>query len=80
VAKKTQMKVLELKVVRYDTLKNAKLFQDTFDKVSYGDACFTLVGPSQLIYELIDMEDKSLAPLIQELSEVPSGVYVALDG
>jgi hypothetical protein len=76
----TSMKILDFKVVRFNTLKNAELFQDSFSSVSYGDAVFTLVGPGQLIAELKDMKDKSLAPLVKELEQVPAGVYVALDG
>lgn len=77
---KSKMKVLELKVVRFNTLKNADLFDGTFDSVSYGDAAFTLVGSAVLIAELEEQDDESLAPLIKELSQIPEGVYVALDG
>lgn len=74
------MKTTQIEVVMFHKLKHADLMEDGFNRVSYGDAEFTLVKAADLIRELKDDMDDSLDPLIDELSKVPKGVLVALTG
>lgn len=73
-----------VKVIHFADLENASLLYESQDgnfySVSYGDAEMTLVYPSDLVSELQDREDDTLIPLIQELSSIPDGIFVALNG
>lgn len=73
-----------VKVIHFIDLENAPLLDESQDgnfySVSYGDAEMTLVHPNHLVSELKDREDDTLIPLIQELSSIPEGVFVALNG
>ena len=64
----------------FNDLTHSGLAEDGFSKVSYGDAQYTLVYAEALISELEAKDDSSLKPLIDELKDIPSNIYVALEG
>jgi hypothetical protein len=51
-----------------------------FDKVSYGDAEFTLVKTSELLKELSDEDKEEYPLLVKDLKSIRKGVLVALYG
>ena len=83
--KAKKMEIHKLAVIFFDDLPGAKGFHEnnTFDKVSYGDAEYTLVHPGQLLDELCWMDDEygnDEHVLVRALNSVPKNVLVALRG
>lgn len=74
-----QAKIIAMQVILHSDLANQELY-NLYDRLSVGDAEYTLVHPSVLIEELEEQEDESLQPLIDELKTVPDCVLIALDG
>ena len=70
-----------LMVMFFDDFENAYLAEnEPFEKVSYGDAVFTLVKKETLIDELNTRNGSKYLPLIYELEKVSNSCLIALDG
>jgi len=83
------MHISDIKAIYFSDLVYANTFKEDFQKVSYGDAVYTLVEPESLISELEDhnndgfddeSEGENYNDLIEELKMIPEGVLIALDG
>jgi len=75
------MKHDNLPVVYFRDLPHAERVQ--LQKVSYGDAQYTLVTPRQIIDEVCSIMFEQTDPLnelVQALATIPFGVLVALEG
>ena len=75
--------ISSIEVIHWTDLNHSRIWDEEmegFHKFSYGDAEHTLVSPAMLISEINRANNRSMDPLVRELSEIPPTILIAFEG